>query len=247
MSALFVSDLHLHPSRPAAVHRFLRLLQLQRGRAGALYILGDLFDTWVGDDDPEPVYAAVRAALRRCVASGTPVYLMRGNRDFLLGERFAHQSGCSLIDDPTRADLYGIPTLLMHGDTLCTDDLDYQALRRRLRDRQWQRQVLALPLAERRALAQRARESSRMSIQSKQPANMQVNDSEVLRVIEEHGVDLLIHGHTHRAGEQPVRRGSRQATRIDLGHWYRAGTGLVVDSDGWRWLELTESSDESQR
>lgn len=163
---------------------------------------------------------------------------MRGNRDFLIGERFGDETGCGLIEDPTRIELYGVPTLLMHGDSLCTDDQDYQVTRSRLRDPHWQRRVLALPVAERQVLASRARELSMLSNQSKDEHIMDVNRDEVLRIIREYGVDLLIHGHTHRPAAHRLRLGERQVTRIDLGDWYSAGTALVVDPDGWRRLAL---------
>ena len=234
MATLFVSDLHLHPSRPAILACFKCFLEQQRGQAEALYILGDLFEAWIGDDDPEPVYAAVRSALRGCVVAGTPVFVMRGNRDFLLGERFAADTGCTLIEDPLRIRLYGVATLLMHGDSLCIDDREYQAMRRKLRDPRWQHQVAALPLAERRALAQRARELSTLSQRSKSDSLMDVNAGEVLRVMHEQEVELLIHGHTHRAAVHRLRAGGRDLTRIDLGDWYKAGNALVIEADGAR-------------
>jgi UDP-2,3-diacylglucosamine hydrolase len=238
VTTLFTSDLHLHSSRPAIVACFLRFLEQQQGQAEAIYILGDLFEAWIGDDDPEPVYAPVRAGLRQCVSSGTPVYVMRGNRDFLIGERFGSETRCRLIEDPTRIELYDMPTLLTHGDTLCTDDRDYQATRNRLRDPHWQRRVLALPVAERRELAAQARELSMLSNQSKDEHIMDVNQDEVLRIIRKHGVDLLIHGHTHRPAAHRLRLDQRQVTRIDLGDWYSAGRALQVDPEGWRWLAL---------
>jgi UDP-2,3-diacylglucosamine hydrolase len=238
VSTLFISDLHLHPSRPAILACFLRFLEQQRGLAEAIYILGDLFEAWIGDDDPEPVYASVRTGLRQCVAAGTPVFVMRGNRDFLMGERFGRETGCTLIEEPTRIELYGVPTLLMHGDSLCTDDRDYQATRRRLRDPHWQGSVLALPLAERQELARPARELSMLSNQGKDEHIMDVNQDEVLRIIREQGVDLLIHGHTHRPAVHRLQVDDREATRIDLGDWYTAGSALLVAPDGWRRLEL---------
>jgi UDP-2,3-diacylglucosamine hydrolase len=239
VSTLLVSDLHLHPSRPAIIRCFLRFLAQQQGRAEGLYILGDLFEAWIGDDDPEPAYAPVRSALRACVAAGTPVFLMRGNRDFLLGERFGEETRCTLIDDPTRVELHGIPTLLMHGDALCSDDHDYQRLRTTLRDPQWQRQVLERSIPERAALARQARELSEHSSRSKSRRIMDVNEAEVLRMIREHEVELLIHGHTHRAGAHRIRDGRTRATRIDLGDWYSRGSALVIDQSGWRSLELS--------
>lgn len=234
MSTFFISDLHLHPARPAIIDCFVRFLKAQRGNAEALYILGDLFEVWIGDDDPEPAYARVRSALKECVDAGTPVMVMRGNRDFLIGEQFSLGTGCRLIEDPTRIDLYGLPILLMHGDTLCTDDADYQALRKQLRNSTWQRQVLALPVSERRELAQQARELSGLNNRDKDPTIMDVNLYEVNRVINDSDVRLLIHGHTHRAGMHDYQIGNKTVTRIDLGDWYETASMLVVDEQGWR-------------
>jgi UDP-2,3-diacylglucosamine hydrolase len=239
VSTLLVSDLHLHPSRPATLRCFLRFLAQQRGRAESLYILGDLFEAWIGDDDPEPAYAPVRSALRGCVAAGTPVFLMRGNRDFLISDRFREETRCTLIDDPTRLELHGISVLLTHGDALCTDDRDYQVMRARFRDPGWQQQVLGLPVAERLDLAREARELSDRSTRGKDESIMDVNEAEALRVIREHKVALLIHGHTHRAGAYPLRHGRTRATRIDLGDWYTTGNALLIDAWGWRRLQLS--------
>lgn len=239
MATFFVSDLHLHPSRPALIQSFLRFLRKQGGQAEAIYILGDLFEAWVGDDDPEPAYAGVRIALKQCVDAGTPVYVMHGNRDFMIGEQFASQTGCTLIEDPTRIDLYGTPTLLMHGDSLCTDDTDYQALRKKVRDPQWQQAALELPLAQRLELAQQARELSTLANQGKEERIMDVNALEVRRVIEANQVRLLIHGHTHRAGIYPVETDQQPATRIDLGDWYESGSALVAGPQGWHREQLS--------
>ena len=238
MSTLFISDLHLHPSRPAIIDCFTRFLATRCRGIRALYILGDLFEAWIGDDDPEPAYIEVRAALRQCVEAGTPVYVMHGNRDFLLGERFAADTGCTLIADPTRLDLYGIATLLMHGDALCTDDLEYQAMRKKLRDPQWQKQALSLPVKERLELAVEARELSLLSNQGKDQSIMDVNPDEVLRVIREYSVRLLIHGHTHRPAIHQINVQGISATRIDLGDWYESASALMVDAGGWRMEKL---------
>jgi len=239
VATFFVSDLHLHPSRPALIEAFLGFLRKQGGRAEAIYILGDLFEAWVGDDDPEPAYTGVRLALKQCVDAGTPVYVMHGNRDFMIGEQFATQTGCTLIEDPTRIDLYGTPTLLMHGDSLCTDDTDYQALREKVRSPQWQQAALELPLAQRLELAQQARELSALANRGKEERIMDVNAREVRRVIEAYEVRLLIHGHTHRAGIYPVETDQQAATRIDLGDWYESGSTLVAGPQGWHTEQLS--------
>jgi UDP-2,3-diacylglucosamine hydrolase len=229
MATLFISDLHLHPARLAINRCFLGFLEATQGNADALYILGDLFESWVGDDHPEPTYASVRQALKRCSLSGTPVFLLHGNRDFLLGERFATETGCTLLADPTRIDLCGISTLLMHGDSLCTDDSDYQRLRARVRDPAWQRQALGLPLEERLELAAQARELSALSIGAKGDDIMDVNQQEVLRMFASHDVNLLIHGHTHRPGIHQFEYAGRQRRRIVLGAWYQQGSVLSVE------------------
>lgn len=233
MSTLFISDLHLHPSRPAIIECFIDFLATRAREAQALYILGDLFEAWIGDDDPEPAYSRVRAALKHCVEAETPIYIMRGNRDFLLGKEFAMHTGCTLIPDPTRLDLYGRPTLLMHGDSLCTDDVEYQAMRSKLRDPEWQEQALSLPVSERLELASQARELSVMSNQGKDAAIMDVNPEEVLRVIRHNNVQLLIHGHTHRPAIHSLSNQDLSATRIDLGDWYETASMLIVDKQGW--------------
>ena len=205
----------------------------------ALYILGDLFEAWIGDDHPEPAYQTVKTAIRRCGDAGTPVYLMHGNRDFMIGKQFIEETGCTLLTDPTRLDLYGIPTLLMHGDTLCTDDREYQALRSKVRDPDWQQQAGRLPVDERLALAQQARELSTLSKQGKEEYIMDVNQEEVRRVAEQHRVSLIIHGHTHRPGTHTFHADNSKVTRIVLGDWYQTGSVLVVDKQGWAFETLT--------
>ena len=229
MATLFISDLHLHPSRAASIDAFLDFLGRHRGKAEALYILGDLFETWVGDDHPEPAYQPVKTALRACNTAGTPVCLMHGNRDFMLAQQFATETGCTLIADPTRIDLYGTAALLMHGDSLCTDDKDYQRLRAQVRDPDWQQQARELPVKQRMEMAEQARELSALSKQGKDEYIMDVNQDEVRRVMTEQDVTLLIHGHTHRPGEHSFSNGTQQCTRIVLGDWYNKGSVLTVN------------------
>ena len=229
MTTLFISDLHLHPSRAASIDAFLGFLSRHQGSAEALYILGDLFETWVGDDHPEPAYQPVKSALKACSTAGTPVYFMHGNRDFMLARQFAAETGCTLIEDPTHINLYGTATLLMHGDSLCTDDTEYQQLRARLRDPDWQQQARSLPVEQRMEMAEQARELSTLSKQGKDEYIMDVNQDEVRRVMAEQDVALLIHGHTHRPGEHTFSNGTRECTRIVLGDWYNKGSVLVVN------------------
>jgi UDP-2,3-diacylglucosamine hydrolase len=239
MSTLFISDLHLHPSRPAIIECFLTFLKQQRGQAEALYILGDLFETWIGDDNPEPAYQPVKSALKAFSNAGTPAYLMHGNRDFLLSGQFAAETGCSLLPDPTRIDLYGMATVLMHGDSLCSDDKDYQRFRSTVRDPAWQRDILGLPVAQRLQMARQALELSAHSKQGKDEGIMDANQDAIRRSVGENQADLLIHGHTHRPGIHTFRCNGREITRIVLGDWYETGSVLAIDSQGWQLQTLS--------
>lgn len=226
MTTLFISDLHLDATRPRITELFLDFLAGEAREARALYILGDLFEAWVGDDDDDPHHAHVIAGMRSLADAGIPVYVMHGNRDFLLGEEFARRSGCTLLPDPTRISLHGEDVLLMHGDTLCTDDTEYQAIRRQLRSAEWQREFLARPLEQRRAFAQQARAESRAAQQNKSMALMDVNPGEVRRTMAGQDVRLLIHGHTHRPAVHEFDLDGKPARRIVLGDWYEQGSVL---------------------
>lgn len=233
---LLISDLHLDPARPRIQALFLRFLEDWRGRARALYILGDLFEAWIGDDGADaadPVLAALAAFAER-----TPLYIMHGNRDFLLGERFCALTGAQLLADPTVLDLHGVPTLLMHGDSLCTDDVEYQTLRAKLRSPEWQAQVLAQPLEARLAMAQQARVESSARNQALAEYLMDVNQGAVEQALLEHGVRRLIHGHTHRPGRHRFVIDGEQAERIVLGDWYEQGSVLEVSERGCELKEL---------
>ena len=220
MAALFISDLHLDPSRPAVTELFLSFLRQEAASAERLYILGDLFEAWIGDDDPDRHHARVMAGVRELTTSGVPVFFMHGNRDFLIGTVFADKTGVKLLADPTVVDLYGIPTLLMHGDSLCTDDVEYQKVRKLFRDPDWQRAFLAKPLQERRAFAAEARAESRSQTAAKAEYIMDVNQMAVTRIMQEHGVRRLIHGHTHRPAVHRFASGGIGRTRIVLGDWH---------------------------
>ncbi|HEX5513668.1 MAG TPA: UDP-2,3-diacylglucosamine diphosphatase [Gammaproteobacteria bacterium] len=226
---LFISDLHLDPRRPAITELFLRFLQEQRGQAQALYILGDLFEAWIGDDavaDDEPSLAVLRA-----FSLTTPTYFMHGNRDFLVGERFAALTGIELLPDPTVIDLFGRPTLLMHGDSLCTDDHDYQKFRQMVRNPAWQQGFLAMPIPQRIALAQQARSESGARNQSIDDYLMDVNQQTVEAEMRRHGVQQLIHGHTHRPAIHHFELDGRDHTRVVLGDWFEQGSVLRVTAD----------------
>jgi UDP-2,3-diacylglucosamine hydrolase len=234
MTTLFISDLHLTAARPTINTLFFDFLQREASHARALYILGDFFEYWIGDDALDQAeYRPIAQALRAVAAGGTPVHIMRGNRDFLLGDRFAHEIGCRLIDDPTVIDLYGTPVLLMHGDTLCTDDVDYLAFRKMTRTESWQRDFLAKPMPERDAIARGHREVSRQSTAQKAPEIMDVTQAAVVAAMHEHGVRHLIHGHTHRPCEHVFDLDNKPAHRTVLGDWYRQGSVLRCSPTGW--------------
>jgi len=229
---LFISDLHLDPERPVITDLFIDFLENQVPDADALYILGDLFEAWIGDDDDAPINIVVREALQRCARSGTPVFIMHGNRDFLLGEEFARQCGCTLLGESERIDLYGTPTLLMHGDLLCTDDTEYLAFRDMVRDSGWQQEFLSKPLQERRQMAVEMRATSRAQTRGKPESIMDVNPEAVVQVMTENQVTRLIHGHTHRPAIHAMSISGRPAQRIVLGDWYQQGSVLTCTATG---------------
>lgn len=231
--AALVSDLHLSPARPDIAAAFLRFLAADAPRAQTLFILGDLFEYWLGDDDlADPFNRSVADALSQLGRRGTAVSLMHGNRDFLLGAEFCRQAGAALLDDPCRVNIAGTPTLLTHGDALCTDDVEYQAFRARTRDRQWQRSILRQSLAERRALAESLREHSDEAKRGKPAAIMDVNDAAVADLLRTHGYPRLIHGHTHRPARHEHQVDGRRCERWVLPDWYASGGGLWVSAQG---------------
>ena len=229
MPSLFISDLHLTEERPEANERFIGFLEEKARHADALYILGDFFEYWIGDDDiVEPFNAVVVGLLRDLTQKGTPVRFMHGNRDFLIGERFCAASGAQLLQDPTVAEIEGVKTLLMHGDTLCTDDLDYQAWRRTARNPAFQADFLSKSLPERRRLIVQMRERSKEVVQGKPAEIMDVNDDAVREVLRRHDVSRLIHGHTHRSGRYAIEVDGRRCERWVLPDWYGRGGYVEV-------------------
>jgi UDP-2,3-diacylglucosamine hydrolase len=233
MAALFIADLHLDPSRPQITDLFERYLASDEVRhADALYILGDLVEAWIGDDDDAELPTRIAAATRAVRDAGVPVYFMVGNRDFLLGQAFAARAGLTLLDDGTVHDIHGRRTLLMHGDVLCTDDIAYQAVRRQVRTPEWQAQILAMPLQARRAFAAKAREDSKAHTGNTMESIMDVNADAVAETLRKAGVTRLIHGHTHRPAVHDFQLDGAPAQRIVLGDWYEQGSVLRVDADG---------------
>lgn len=229
MTTLFVSDLHLDAARPRIVELFSALLEGEARRADALYILGDLFESWIGDDDDDALPARVAQSARALRDAGVPVHFMHGNRDFLLGEDYAARAGMTLLADPAVIELDGERVLLMHGDTLCTDDAEYRKFRALVRDPSWREQFLSRPLAERRAFAARARDESRKHTSAAKPEIMDVNQTAVEAAMRAHGVRKLIHGHTHRPATHRFLLDGRPAERIVLGDWYEQDSVLRID------------------
>ncbi len=226
MTALFVSDLHLDASRPAATDCFLRFLAGPARDAGTLYILGDLFEAWIGDDAAGTYERAILDALRRYTTAGCQCSFLRGNRDFLVGKRFAAETGVALLADESQIELAGQRALLMHGDTLCTDDRAYQTYRRFVHQRAVQALYLALPAGLRSGIAAYARRRSAAANAGKPAAIMDVNPSAVAAALRRHDVPLLIHGHTHRPAVHALEVDGRQARRVVLGAWYDQGSVL---------------------
>jgi UDP-2,3-diacylglucosamine hydrolase len=238
LSILFVSDLHLDALEPAAGMQFREFLEQRASASEALYILGDLFESWVGDDDREPYRDGICAELARLTAGGVACYVMHGNRDFLLGSGFEQRSGARLLDDPVLINAYGETVLLTHGDALCIADHSYQRLRSIVRRPAWQRRFLALPLALRRALAERARAGSRRHIRYTAADIMDADPQTVLDVMRACGVHTLVHGHTHRPAVHALELDGAPARRIVLGAWHGQGSCLSWDESGFSLEEL---------
>jgi len=230
MTTLFIADLHLDDARPDITALFERFLASSEARsAKAFYILGDLVEAWIGDDDDAELPARIATATRALRDAGVPVYFMVGNRDFLLGEAFAERAGMTLLDDGTVHEIEGAPTLLMHGDVLCTDDVEYQAVRAQVRTAAWKAQILAMPLEARRAFAAKARSDSKSRTGQTDETIMDVNQGAVENAMRTAGVRRLVHGHTHRPAVHDFALDGQPARRIVLGDWYDHGSVLRID------------------
>ena len=235
---LFVSDVHLDATAREATEQFLAFLRTEAARAAALYILGDLFEAWVGDDDQEPANTAVCQALRELTAGGVACFVLHGNRDFLLGTGFCARSGCRLLSDPVIAELDGERVLVTHGDALCTDDHAYQELRSIVREPDWQRRFLALPRAHRELLADEARAGSRRHTSRTIPKIMDVNAGAVAAAFRAARTRRMIHGHTHRPGTHELEVDGERAQRIVLGAWYEQGSYLTYEGGSYELRQL---------
>ncbi|MBJ9326529.1 UDP-2,3-diacylglucosamine diphosphatase [Citrobacter sp. Ca225] len=231
MTTLFIADLHLCTEEPAITAGFLRFLAGEVRQADALYILGDLFEAWIGDDDPNPLHREIAAAIKAVVDSGVPCFFIHGNRDFLIGKRFACESGMTLLPQEKVLNLYGRRVLILHGDTLCTDDAGYQAFRAKVHQRWLQTLFLALPLCIRKRVAARMRADSKAANRSKSLEIMDVNPHAVIAEMEKHHAQWLIHGHTHRPDVHPLTANGEPAFRVVLGAWHTEGSMVKVTPD----------------
>ena len=232
MTTLFISDLHLDAGSPEIADQFLGFLKTDAAQASALYILGDLFESWVGDDDPNPHYATVKQAIRKLADSGVPVFFMHGNRDFMIGADFAAETGVTMLADPHVLELNGEPVLLSHGDAYCSDDVEYQAVRTMTRDPQWQAMMLQKSVEERLAFAAQARAASIAHGGATNEKISDVNADSIASAMRESGVRKLLHGHTHRPQVHKLLVDDETAVRIVLGDWYEQGSVVRWDEDG---------------
>lgn len=232
MTVLFISDLHLSPSHPEITACFLRFLKEDATKASALYVLGDLFESWIGDDDTTPLHTTVSNAFKTLSDTGVALYFIHGNRDFLVGKKFADASGMTILPQHSVIDLFGKPTLIMHGDTLCIQDEAYQRYRKKVHNPFIQWLFFRLPLSVRRRIGEKLRAGSAKSNQQKSYEIMDVDQDEVKRVMQECNVTQLVHGHTHRPAIHDISLGTDLAQRIVLGDWYTQGSVLVCTEQG---------------
>ncbi len=234
MSTLFISDLHLDSERPAGIQKFLHFIDQDASKADALYILGDLFEVWIGDDNTDLGNALIIQALTKLNLQGVPCFFMHGNRDFLIGKRFANATGCKLLKEYEVLEIEGTRVLLTHGDLLCTDDKPYMALRSAVRNPTWQQDFLSKTLQERKMIADNIRKHSKQAIAQKPPEIMDVNQKTVADTMLEYDVRVLLHGHTHRPNIHHFHLDGTDATRIVLGDWYEEGSVVRWSTAGYQ-------------
>ncbi len=239
-----ISDLHLEVNRPETTALFVDFLRGPARRARALYILGDLFETWIGDDAPEQSGPPAGLATRELSQSGVPVFFVAGNRDFLVGPDYCAQAGMTLLEEPVRLPGTSSGIILMHGDMLCTDDIAYQRFRRKVRDPAWQQKILARPAWWRRLLARSARVISRRKTGNNPPEIMDVNTQAVLDCFRQHKIQTLIHGHTHRPAIHQVDVDGRSCQRVVLGDWHHSGSVVRIDNDRIELLKIRRDQKE---
>jgi UDP-2,3-diacylglucosamine hydrolase len=232
MATFFIADIHLCAQEPAITAGFLRFLREDAPQADALYILGDLFEAWIGDDDPQPLHGDIAAALNTLHQQGVPCFFIHGNRDFLVGRRFARDSSMQILPETKLLQLYGRRLLILHGDTLCTDDISYQKFRKKVRNPLIQKIFLALPLKWRLSIAARMRANSKASNRGKSLDVMDVNPQAVINAMQENRAEWMIHGHTHRPAIHDVPLNGKTGHRAVLGAWHEEGSMITVSADG---------------
>lgn len=232
MATFFIADIHLCAQEPAITAGFLRFLREDAPQADALYILGDLFEAWIGDDDPQPLHRDIAAALNTLHQQGVPCFFIHGNRDFLVGQRFARDSSMQILPETKLLQLYGRRLLILHGDTLCTDDVGYQKFRKKVRNPLIQKIFLALPLKWRLSIAARMRADSKASNRGKSLDVMDVNPQAVINAMQENRAEWMIHGHTHRPAIHDVPLNGKTGHRAVLGAWHEAGSMITVSANG---------------
>lgn len=236
--SLFISDLHLDISRPEMDRVFTGFLSGPARDCSTLYILGDLFEVWIGDDDPDPSKHAIIESIRACADSGVRIFIMHGNRDFLIGDTFAGACNCTLLEDPTVIDLHGTPTLLTHGDQLCTDDIEYQRFRQTVRSTEWRATFLSKPIEERTRIARALRDASHESISGKPAEIMDINPDALRDLAARYSVSRIIHGHTHRPAVHHQVFGDLDIYRHVLADWHTGGSGLRHENGALTPFEL---------
>ena len=232
MTTFFISDIHISEQYPEIGEQLIDFLENQAQQSDALYILGDLFEYWLGDDDTNHEYKKIQSALKLFTGTKTPTYFMHGNRDFLIGETFANETGITILSDPSIIDLYGEKVLISHGDIFCTDDIEYQSNRKQTRDPNWQKMILGKSLKERKKLACEARKKSSMHTQQTKELLMDVNQSEINKTFKKYSLNQIIHGHTHKPAIHNSMINGELYKRIVLGDWYEQGSVLKWDQSG---------------
>ena len=230
MAFCFISDLHLQDDRPEITEAFISFIEGTASKAERLYVLGDFFEAWIGDDDESDLTSLVKKTLVK-LSKSTEIYAMHGNRDFLIGSRFAEEANLVLIDDPKKEEMFNQSVLLMHGDLLCTDDVDYQSFRETTRDPSWRKEFLSKSISERKKIAKELRTISKEATGRKKEDIMDVSQNEVFRIMEEFSVNLLIHGHTHRPSTHRISVNGIPAKRIVLGDWDNHGWFIWMDAN----------------
>lgn len=231
MTTLFISDLHLTPSRTDITECFIRFMREEATKADALYVLGDLFEFWIGDDDNSPFSRSIKSEFKALTKSGVPCYFIHGNRDFLVGKRFSKETGVVLLDEVAVIDLYGTRAVVLHGDTLCTDDHSYQAYRKKVHQPWLQWIFNRMPMFIKKKIVTKVQQDIGQDKQKKSLEIMDVNQSEVEKVLSQTGTSIMIHGHTHRPDIHKINASGKIKTRIVLGDWYEQGSVLVWQRD----------------